>query len=382
VLSDDFAPTQRQHVVRAERGYQAFVPPALPPDVQLTPTLVRRLSAADRAVGELSGLGRSLPNPELVSRALVRREAVLSSRIEGTLTSLSELALFEAERPAKPEGDVREVFNYMTAMDHVLNPDRRLPLSLPLLREAHQALLQGVRGEYATPGEFRRTQNWIGPPGSVIDNAKYVPPPPERMWECLDAFEKYLHAPGDLPALLAIASVHYQFEAIHPFIDGNGRIGRLLVVMLLVEWELLPGPLLDLSAYIEPRRDQYYQGLMRVSSEGDWHGWFMFFLEVIEQQARDSSTRALALHALRGELRNRVSTARASGLLPRLVDELFVSPVMSINMAKKTLDVTHRAATANLEKLVDAGILREFKRGRSRYFVAPDIIRTQDSTYS
>ncbi|MEV0080647.1 Fic/DOC family N-terminal domain-containing protein [Nocardia neocaledoniensis] len=380
MLLEDFSIDQRVNLVRADKGYRAFSPPPLPPSVPLSPKLVRRLSSADRAVGELAGLGRGLPNQDLFCRALVRREAVLSSRIEGTVASLSDVAMYEAERPARPQGDVQEVFNYMSAMDHVLDPDRRLPLSLPLLREAHQILMAGVRGDYATPGEFRRSQNWIGPPGSTIDTAKYVPPPPESLWQSLDAFEHFLHADGELPPLLAIAAVHYQFEAIHPFIDGNGRIGRLLAVMLLVEWGLLPGPLLDLSSYIEPRRDRYYEGLLRVSTDGDWPGWFDFFLEVVEEQARDSLARAVRLDALRTELRLRVARARSSGLLPVLVDELFRSPIISIAIAMKALEVSHRAATLNIEKLVETGILVEVTRGRTRFFAAPDVLAVMNGT--
>ncbi|GEM34024.1 cell filamentation protein Fic [Nocardia neocaledoniensis NBRC 108232] len=380
MLLEDFSIDQRVNLVRADKEYRAFSPPPLPPSVSLSPKLVRRLSSADRAVGELAGLGRGLSNQDLFCRALVRREAVLSSRIEGTVASLSDVAMYEAERPARPQGDVQEVFNYMSAMDHVLDPDRRLPLSLPLLREAHQILMAGVRGDYATPGEFRRSQNWIGPPGSTIDTAKYVPPPPESLWQSLDAFEHFLHADGELPPLLAIAAVHYQFEAIHPFIDGNGRIGRLLAVMLLVEWGLLPGPLLDLSSYIEPRRDRYYDGLLRVSTEGDWPGWFDFFLEVVEEQARDSLARAVRLDALRTELRLRVARARSSGLLPVLVDELFRSPIISIAIAMKALEVSHRAATLNIEKLVETGILVEVTRGRTRFFAAPDVLAVMNGT--
>ncbi|KQY36743.1 hypothetical protein ASD42_30505 [Nocardia sp. Root136] len=380
MLIEDFSTAQQVNLVRAENGYCAFVPPPLPPIVQMSPKLVRRLSSADRAVGELAGLGRGLPSPELFGRALVRREAVLSSRIEGTVASLSDVALYEVERPAHPRGDVQEVFNYMSAMDHVLDPGRRLPLSLSLLREAHRILMTGVRGDYATPGEFRHSQNWIGPPGSTIDTAKYVPPPPESLWLGLDAFEKFLHVDGELPPLLAIAAVHYQFEAIHPFIDGSGRIGRLLAVMLLVEWGLLPGPLLDLSSYIEPRRDRYYEGLLRVSTDGDWLGWFDFFLEVIEEQARDSLARAVRLDALRTELRLRVARARSSGLLPILVDELFRSPIIGIANAMKALDVTHRSATLNVEKLVEAGILVEVTRARTRFFAAPDVLAVMNGT--
>ena len=376
MLVEDFAMGQRDQVVRAERGYRAFVPPTLPPVLPLSAALMRQLSAADRAIGELAGAGRELPNPHLLSRVLLRREAVLSSRIEGTRASLSDLVLFEIDQPQDDQhNDVREVFNYVRAIDHVLAPDRRLPLSLSLLREAHGILLTGVRGGYATPGEFRTSQNWIGPPRAVIDNATYVPPPPERLWECLDGLERFLHAQSDLPPLLAIAAVHYQFEAIHPFIDGNGRVGRLLVVLLWIEWGLLPAPLLDLSAYIEPRRDQYYEGLLRVSTDGDWAGWFDFFLTAVERQARDALARARQLHALRSQMREEVATVKSSALPAKLVDALFDVPVMTIPRAKELLGVTHRAATQHVERLVALGMLKEIDLGRRpRRFIAPGIM--------
>lgn len=363
-------------MVRAERGYQAFVPPHLPPPLRLDVDLVHRLSAADRAIGELAGAGGELANPHLLSRALVRREAVLSSRIEGTRASLSDLVLFEIDQPADAQhDDVREVFNYLRALDHVLAADRRLPLSLSLLREAHQILLTGVRGGYATPGEFRKTQNWIGPPRAVLDGATFVPPPPEVLWGCLDALEKFLHADDPLPPLLAIAAIHYQFEAIHPFIDGNGRVGRLLVVLLLLEWHLLPAPLLDLSAYLEPRRDRYYSALLAVSTAGDWAGWFGFFLEAVERQARDALLRVRGLHALRTQMREAVTTTR-SGLAVRLVDALFESPVTTIPRARSLLGVTHRAASLHVQRLVELGVLQEIEHGgRPRRFVATAIMR-------
>lgn len=374
----DLPPGQRQHLVRAEGGYSAFVPPPLPPSLELSESLVARLSAADRSIGELAGVGRSLPGQHLLSGALVRREAVLSSRIEGTRASLSDLVLFEAQPKAVPTGadDVREVFNYVAAMDHVLAPDRELPLSLRLLRQAHEILLSNVRGGYALPGEFRTTQNWIGPPGILLADATYVPPPPERLWDCLDQFEKYLHVEQTLPPLLNVAALHYQFEAIHPFVDGNGRLGRLLVVLLLVEWGLLPGPVLDLSAYIEPRRERYYEALLHVSTHGDWVGWISFFLEVIAEQARDATRRAYRLHDLRSEMRQRVAAPRASALLPLLVDQLFLSPAITIVAAQRILGVTHRWATQSIEKLCDAGILAELRpAGRTRVFIAPEIVR-------
>lgn len=376
---ESFTPAQRAHVVRAAGGHRAFVPPSLPPMVALDAPLIGRLSEADRAIGELSGLGRSLPNPHLLSRTSMRREAVLSSRIEGTQASLSDLVLFEME-PHDVTSDVREVYNYLQAVDHVLAPDRRLPVSLSLLCEAHQILLTGTRGAHATPGEFRRSQNWIGPPGAVIDTATYVPPPPEQLWDCLDPFEKFLHADGDLPPLVAIAAIHYQFEAIHPFLDGNGRVGRLLVVLLMVEWGLLPAPLLDLSASIEPRRDEYYRGLLKVSTDGDWSAWMGFFMDVVAKQARDAMRRARAMHDLREQLRDLAATSRASASAMRLVDALFDVPMMTIPRARDVLGVTHRAASMNVDKLVKLGILREVRLGRRpRLFVAPEIMRVVES---
>jgi Fic family protein len=364
--------------VRSERGYRAFVPPPLPPDLAFDLGLAASLSAADRAVGVLAGIGRTLPSAALLAQSMIRREAVLSSRIEGTQATMSELVLFELQ-PQRPQdnSDVQEVNNYVTALRYVLAPDRRLPVSLPLLRETHEILLSGVRGGYATPGEFRRSQNWIGPPGCVLDTATSVPPPPERLWDCLDSFEKYLHAEHTLPPLITIACLHYQFEAIHPFIDGNGRLGRLLVTLLLVEWGLLPAPLLDLFAYLEPRRGEYYARLLAVSTQGDWAGWVRFFLDVLAHQAADARNRANALHTLREDYRAQMTSARSSSLIPQLVDELFKTPGITIGWAASVLGVTHRAATLNVTKLVDAGVLTEIpSTSRTRVFLAQEILRT------
>jgi Fic family protein len=211
----------------------------------------------------------------------------------------------------------------------------------------------------------------------LLDTATYVPPPPERLWECLDAFEKYLHADGTLPPLVVIACVHYQFEAIHPFVDGNGRVGRLLVALLLVEWGLLPSALLDLSAYLEPRRDEYYARLLAVSTHGDWTGWVRFFLGVLDHQAADAVRRATALHRLRESYRARLAGPRTSSLLPMLVDALFETPAMTIMKAVRILGVTHRAAMLNVQKLLDAGVVVEVESAsRTRMFLAPEILRT------
>lgn len=372
---EDFVPGQRRNVVMAEGGYLAFVPPPLPPEILFDRELVERLSAADRAIGELAGAGRMLPNPAILTGPIMRREAVLSSRIEGTQASYDQLALFEVEPAGAERGDVREVHNYVAALERVLAPDRRLPLSLPLLLEAHETLLAGVRGGYATPGQFRRSPNWIGPPGCTLNDATFVPPPPERLWECLDPFEKYLYADHTLPPLITIGCLHYQFEAIHPFVDGNGRVGRLLIALLLIEWGLLPAPLLDISAWIEPHRDEYYYRLLRVSTHVDWTGWLVYFLTAVAEQASDAQTRASRLHALRELYRARVTTPRVSSLLPQLVDALFVVPAMTINRAADLLGVSHRAASQTVARLVGAGLLAEVEpAGRTRLFVAREII--------
>jgi Fic family protein len=380
MFAEQFDPGQAMHLRRTERGYPAFVPPALPPVIDYDQELMLLLSAADQAVGKLAGIGQSLPNLEILTAPIVRREAVLSSRIEGTQASESDLALFELDA-VRDGGDVKEIFNYVAALNQVTDPDRRLPLSVPLLLEAHRILMTGVRGGYATPGEVRRSQNWIGPPGCTLADAAYVPPPVELLWPCLDAFEKYLYAEDRMPRLLQIGCLHYQFEAIHPFIDGNGRVGRLLIILLLLEWRLLPAPILDLSAWIEPRRDAYYEKLLHVTTRGDWTGWLRFFLEGIAAQANDAAERALRLQRLREAYRSAVATPRASAMLPQLVDSLFVIPALTIPHARKTLGVSSQAASANVARLVDAGILVEIENpGRLRLFAARDIIATASGT--
>ncbi|HEV8564791.1 MAG TPA: Fic family protein [Actinomycetota bacterium] len=363
-------------MVKATPDYWAFVPPPLPPGLNLDLGLVGALSAADRAIGELGGAGVWLPEPHLLIRPFLRREAVLSSKIEGTVTTLTDLVLFEADAPSGPKGsDVQEVFNYVRALENATEPGRTLPLSLRLIRDVHRTLMTGVRGGYATPGEFRRSQNWVGPPGCLLNEATYVPPPVDEMLACMNALELYLHEASDIPPLLRVALVHYQFEGIHPFLDGNGRVGRLLVSLLLLEWGLLPKPLLYLSAFFEAHRDEYYDRLLAVSTDGDWHGWARFFLEGVSAESADVIDRAKRLHDLRNEYRARLQVTRASALLLRLVDHLFEQPAIRIAVAEEILGVTFRAASLNVQKLLDAGILQEVTgRERNRVFVAHEIL--------
>lgn len=364
------------HVRRVPSGYWAFVPPPLPPVLDFDAPLVRALSDGDRALGRLAGVGSSLPNPYLLITPFLRREAVLSSRIEGTQATLSELVLFEAIATARPPSDdLREVANYVLALERGLAPDQPLPLSLRLIRDLHRLLMTGVRGQERTPGEFRTSQNWIGPPGAVIDNSTFVPPPPDEMWRSLDALERYLHASSDLSPLVQLALIHYQFEAIHPFLDGNGRVGRLLMSLLLHHWELLSQPLLYLSAFFERHRDDYYRLLLEVSTKGAWKSWIRFFANAVSDQATDALTRSARLISLREEYRTRLLGARSSSLPLRLVDELFMRPAITIGRAQATLRVTWRSAQLNVDKLVRAEIVEEMTgQPRNRVYLAREIV--------
>lgn len=270
---------------------------------------------------------------------------------------------------------MREVLNYVRALEYGLERVAELPVSLRLLRELHERLMTGVRGNQATPGEFRRSQNWIGRPGCMLNEAEYVPPPAAEMHAALDLFERYLYTDDDYPPLVRLAFIHYQFEAIHPFLDGNGRIGRLLISLLLVNWDLLSLPLLYLSAYFEQHRQEYYDLLLAVSQRGAWREWLAFFLAGVEEQARDANARAKRLQDLQLAWRRRLTQARASALLPRLADALFDSPSVTVPQVQQILGVTHRSANLAVAHLVDEGILRPVEgRLRNRQFVAQGIL--------
>ncbi|RMH75027.1 MAG: Fic family protein [Calditrichaeota bacterium] len=370
-------------VGKGDAAYWAFVPHPLPPPVMYTPELIQTLSQADRALGELAGLGRALSNPHLLIHPFIRREAVLSSRIEGTQTDLPHLYAYESGQlvfpgfePTPPESDLREVLNYVHALEYGLERMKTLPVSLRLLREIHARLMEGVRGEGAYPGEFRRSQNWIGPPGCTLNEATFVPPPPEYLMETLKDFERYLHEEDQHPPLIRLAFIHYQFEAIHPFVDGNGRIGRLLLILLLVGWELLPLPLLYLSAYFERKRQAYYDHLFRVSMEGAWESWIRFFLEGVAEQAADTIDRIKQLQDLQSLWRRKLSQGRVSANLLRLVDHLFEEPIITVTRAATIMGITYPAAQRNIERLVKEGILLPMDdRPYGRAFVCHEILR-------
>lgn len=354
-------------------GYTAFIPDPLPPRLQFGLATIWWLSEADRAVSWLAGIGQTLPNPHLLIGPFLRREAVLSSRIEGTTATFRQLVLFEAS-PASGSSDVREVHNYVTALEYGLHRLPELPVSLRLIRELHERLMAGVRGQERNPGQFRRMQNAIrggGPSGTI----RYVPPPLAEMTQALHDLERFIAGPSDLPPLVQLALIHYQFEAIHPFMDGNGRIGRLLITLLLCERNLLPQPLLYLSAYFERNRDQYMDHLLHVSQSGDWSGWITFFLQGVAEQSRDAIQRSQRLLALWQEHRRRIQATRASAAVLRVVDDLYISPVTTLGRVRELLGVTSRAAQFSIERLQEAGILRETTgRPRNRIYAASEII--------
>jgi Fic family protein len=357
--------------------YWAYAPNPLPPALEWTPPLVAALSAADRALGELAGLGRGLPNPHLLIAPLMHREAVLSSQIEGTQASLSDLYAYEAAPlpQADHPDDVREVHNYVRALEYGLERLQTLPVSLRLIRELHERLMSGVRGERQTPGEFRNRQNWIGSPGCTLDEATFVPAPVPEMKEALDALERFLHAATPLPPLARLGLIHYQFEAIHPFLDGNGRVGRLLITLLLCTWGLLPQPLLYLSAYFEAHRRDYYDLLLAVSGRGAWEAWLRFFLVGVEEQARDAVWRTGRLQELREQYRVRFQTQRAAARLLQVVDLLFARPIVGIAQIAEALEMSHQSATRYVETLETEGVLREITgQARNRVYRADAVL--------
>lgn len=374
----DFRNQASGKVIRSPAGFWVFFPNPLPPDLIWSLPLVSALSDADRELSKLATQIAGFPYPRLVIQPFVHNEAVISSRIEGTRASLMDLYNFEAAQLSflRETEDVREVHNYVHAMDYGLDRLTTLPVSLRLIREIHSKLMENVRGGSLTPGEFRRSQNWIGPIGSTPSTAPYVPPPVEEMNQALDALERFIHQETQLPPLIRIGMIHYQFEAIHPFLDGNGRVGRLLISLLLCEWKLLPQPLLNLSEYIEHYRQMYYDLLLDVSQRGSWEAWLLFFLRGVSEQARVSLFRMEELLEIRSKYQPIVEQNRNSHRMANVVDFLFSRPILSIKQAAEGLDIPYKTASDYLNKLEKAGIVREITgRGRYRIFQADEVLR-------
>ena len=342
--------------VRQIEGYQAFIPAPLPPKppLDLDGEMLRLLSDADRALGRLDGVTSILPNPDLFLAMYVRHEAVLSSQIEGTQSTLEDILQYQVDEKVRDlPKDVDEVVNYVDAMNYGLDRLKRLPLSKRLIREIHTRLLKGTRGGDKTPGEFRRTQNWIGEPDCRdLDTAVFVPPPVHEMHAALDNLEAFLHDRESLPVLIHCGLAHAQFETIHPFIDGNGRVGRLLITFLLCQREILQRPLLYLSYYLKARRTEYYDRLMAVRTRGDWEGWVKFFLRGVLEVSQSATKTARAILSLREQHRQLVES-------PRLLDYLFEQPIVSVKLVQKHLACTYPTAKKQIKQFVEWRLLRE-----------------------
>lgn len=353
-------------------GYRAFIPAALPPapPIQMEGELQSLLSLADRALGRLDGSIQTLPNPDLFVFMYVRKEAVLSSQIEGTQSSLQDLLAAEAHifSPESPK-DVDEVVNYVAAMNYGLDRLRELPLSVRLIKEIHERLLQGVRGARLTPGELRRSQNWIGPGGCTLNEATFVPPPPHEVPGALGALERFLHSANDLPQLIQIGLAHAQFETIHPFLDGNGRMGRLLITFLLCQQEILLKPVLYLSHFFKQHRAAYYEHLQAIRDQGHWEQWLAFFLRGIVSVSREATETARRILTLREDHRAAVTThlGRAAGNGHRVLESLYQRPIVSVAEVQTLTGTTYTAANSLVSRLAKLDILQEatgYKRNR------------------
>lgn len=358
------ASTRAGRYISQPSGYRAFMPAPLPPvpPLAMDAKLTSLLSHSDRALGKLDGSVLTLPNPDLFVFMYVRKEAVLSSQIEGTQSSLQDLLAAEAKlfNPDAPK-DVEEVLNYVSAMKHGLARLDALPVSTRLIREIHAKLMHGVRGERLDPGELRRSQNWVGPGGSTINTATFVPPPPQEVPEAMSQLEKFLHADDGLPPLVKIGMAHVQFETIHPFLDGNGRVGRLLITFLLTERGVLHKPVLYLSHYFKAHRQQYYEHLNAVRVAGAWEAWMGFFLQGVTEVATEAADTAKRVLALREEHRRVIADrlGRAAGSGHRVLEKLFQQPIVSVGDVRETTGTSIQAANTLVSRLVDAGILRE-----------------------
>ena len=357
--------------VRQLGGYRAFIPAPLPPDppVEITGELQVLLSQADRALGRLDGSIQTLPHPDLFVLMYVRKEAVLSSQIEGTQSSLQDLLAAEARIFAPNRAsDVGELLNYVTAMNHGLRRLSEIPVSIRLIREIHAKLLQDTRGSHLIPGELRSSQNWIGPAGCTLHEALFVPPPPHQVADDMSQLERFIHADTDLPLLVKIGLAHAQFETIHPFLDGNGRVGRLLITFLLCEQGVLQKPVLYLSWFFKQHRQQYYDELQSVRDAGTWERWLAFFLRGVAEVSGQATDTARQILALREEHRRVITDGfgRAAANGHRVLEHIYEHPIVSVGDVRLLTGTTYTAANNLVARMADCGILREFT-GRTRH---------------
>jgi Fic family protein len=363
--------TRAGHYQTQPAGYRTFIPAPLPPNppVRMTDELQSLLSAADRELGRLDGSVLTLPNPDLFVLMYVRKEAVLSSQIEGTQSSLQDLLAAESHLLSESDkGDVGDVVNYVAAMNHGLGRLHELPVSVRLIREIHAELMRGARGGRLAPGELRTTQNWIGAPGATPSDASFVPPPPNEVPRALGDLESFLNASHAVPALITIGLAHVQFETIHPFLDGNGRVGRLLITFLLMQTGTLQKPVLYLSHYLKRHRRAYYEHLQAVRDHGDWESWLAFFLTGVREVSADATETArrvlLVRETHRKAVTERLGRAAANG--HKVLESLFDRPIVSVAGIRKLTGTTYPAANALVARLEEIGVLTEIT-GQARH---------------
>jgi Fic family protein len=382
---EEFTTQAPGRVVKAIQGHWTFLPDPLPPTLEFDAELVGRLSAAERALGVLGGVGQMLPNPHLLIRPFISREAVLSSKIEGTRTKLDQLLLFEAEpEELRHPADAGEVLNYVLAAEFGLGAIRDgFPFSWAMVEEVHRVLMEGVRGGDKRPGRLRDRAVFLARENQPLEQARFVPPCHTHLRPLVDDFVRFLKDDRTLPPVVQLAAMHYQFETIHPFNDGNGRVGRLLITLMLCERGVLPAPLLYLSAFFEKRKQEYYDHLLAVSQRAAWAGWIRFFAEGVAEQASDATTRARRLLDLWRQYQHRATEAARSPAALRVIDELFASPYLTVRRAVEMSQVTRAAAQNTIDKLVGIGLLREITgKQRNRVYCADEVLRLLDAPLS
>jgi Fic family protein len=357
-------------LVSIGKGLHAYVPKPVPRQLTLNEDLIYKLDEASRSVATLAGVGETIPNPHLLIRPFMRLEAVLSSKIEGTQASLSDLFIFEVSGQRRK--DVLEVANYIQALDQGIRELEKLPISVRLVNNLHETLLTNVRGHEKRPGLLRDEQVWIGPDGTSLSQARFVPPPPSMVRELMYDLELFINEPSKLPPLIQCAAMHYQFETIHPYLDGNGRIGRLLITLFLYWKKVLPTPLLYLSAYFERDKGRYYDELYKLSASGDWNAWFAFFLQGVTEQSRDALRRVRRVRSLQEEYRRKLS--RETGNVLRVVDELFAAPYVSAPQISELLKISRTGAANIIDRLVSASLLMPVEGTWPHLYVAKDLL--------
>lgn len=346
-------------------GYKSFVPKKLPPDpmINMDLEMLKLLSDADRKLGRLDGITQILPNPELFVAMYVQKEAVLSSQIEGTQASLTDV--LDIGSDASKDTEIQDVVNYVSAMKYGLARLQSFPLCLRLIREIHAVLLEKGRGSNRNPGEFRTSQNWIGPAGCTLSNATFIPPTVPDMNTALSDLESFFYEEDDIPSLIKIALIHAQFESIHPFLDGNGRVGRLLITFWLCSEKILSQPLLYLSYYFKSNRIEYYDRLMAVRKSGDWEGWIKFFLRGVASVSDEATESAKLIIQLK-EKYSQVLSEKTNNNYIRLLDHLFETPFISKNNAAEFLQISYPTASAIIEEFVRQNILTDITPHQQR----------------